>query len=144
MTDQPTGDCFRTAIETATELAAEPLPTLVLAREITVCHGQPIYQGKPGPELEPHGRYWHAWVEVADTIDLSPLGVEGATTVSVHYVDRSNGNDYSMPRELAYAVGRLTDTDAPPIHRYTIPQAVTAVAVFGQWGPWDDTPEEEG
>ena len=79
-------------------------PDLVLVHGIV--HGQGKIKGIP---------YGHAWVEDGGEV-----------------IDRSNGRDLRLPKELYYALGGISET-----RRYSISDMRKKVNEHEHWGPWD-------
>lgn len=59
--------------------------------------------------------YGHAWIEDGDWV-----------------IDRSNGNDVTIPRAIYYAIGNITDT-----RRYDRQEAIGRCLEVGHYGAWD-------
>lgn len=109
------GDCF---IVAGRAVLADPTLTLV--------HGIPL-----GTAGETEGkRYWHAWVERSEVFDHPHL--PGPARID-QVIDRSNGNDVTMPTTLYYRLGSIERT-----WRYTAEEADILITATGHWGPWED------
>ena len=106
------GDCF----ETAAGLVAQD-PSLTLVHGI-VWHADT-------------GRHWHAWVERTVTFEMPEVGQRSYEVM----IDRSNGNDVSVPTGLGYKLGRI---DRDETWRYTSSEMIRAMAEHGNYGPWVD------
>ena len=113
------GDCFTKAIEVVEELLAGGIP----ATTVYLCHGQPIYAGPPveGAEEGPGDRYWHAWVEAADS--------EGWVVF-----DYPSDKQVQLPRRDYYLLGKIKLAD---VRRYSPQQARDHIVATEQAGPWD-------
>jgi hypothetical protein len=81
---------------------------------LTLVHGQPTGTGGEAAGLV----YWHAWCELDGMV-----------------IDRSNGNDVTLPAVLYYAVGNI-DPDA--CRYYSAYEALAEMHDYGHYGPWDD------
>lgn len=81
-----------------------------------VCHGYPRSRN---PEHEGL-RFFHAWIE-------TPAGF---------VIDRSNGLNVYMPRDVYYAIG---DIDDNVVSRYTRHEAAVMMMRYRHYGPWDGT-----
>lgn len=102
------GDCY--------EAAGKYLVDLFLAGKADgymLVHGEVRGQGAIDGV-----HFGHAWVEHGSLV-----------------IDRSNGRDIQMPRELYYAIGAIDRIDN--LHRYTPVQAMSKITMIGHWGPWD-------
>lgn len=111
--EEATGDCF--------EVAAAMLlddPDLVL-----------VHAAVDHPEV---GVHVHAWCEVVEVVDLSPLGVEREVTHTI-CLDYSNGRENEIPQPLYYAIGK-----AHKVHRYTQYEAAMKMLEHLYLGPWED------
>jgi hypothetical protein len=96
------GDCFEKAIEVA----------MSLGKHATIVHGIPLGQGgDAGGE-----RFWHAWVEVGDTV-----------------IDQSNGLDATLSRDRYYEIGHIERT-----WRFSLVDARIEMKTRDHMGPWVD------
>jgi hypothetical protein len=77
---------------------------------LVLVHGEVTGQG-PIEGL----KYGHAWVEDGDWV-----------------IDKSNGQDLRLPKEIYYALGRVGK-----VHRYDYRKFARKVTDTGHWGPWD-------
>lgn len=119
-----TGDCFPAALQflLERELAGEPLD------DYRVCHGTVV--GGPGP-------HWHAWVE--QTLPLPPAAFGVWTPEQqialmpalIVCIDRSNGNDATLPEAMYYKLGQVSN-----VTRYTYIEAARLAVEHGHYGPW--------
>ena len=53
----------------------------------------------------------------------------------VMVIDRSNGRNIRMPKDLYYFIGRINELDN--IHEYTYQQMCQRMLKTRIWGPWD-------
>lgn len=117
------GDCYQAALVYALSLATSE-------REAhRVCHGEPLGQGPI--EGVRHG---HAWVERVEVLRFPDRDIEHAIVVCI---DKSNGNDATLPAELYYKVG---DIAVDEVERYTVDEAWTLALEHGHYGPWHEPP----
>jgi len=98
------GDCYRVAASNAID------------RDLILCHGRPVYRGTDTPD--PDGRFGHAWCETADGLLA---------------IDKSNGLDVEMLREVYYAIGNIVSDD---VVRFTAEQVLDRTLTELTWGPW--------
>lgn len=98
------GNCYEVAGNAALE-------AFIRGRDVTVCHGEVSGQGP----LE-GVRFGHAWIEQGGTV-----------------IDRSNGNNISMPVFAYYALGKI---DPGQVDKYTAKEAVEMMQATGHYGPW--------
>lgn len=112
--DDELGDCY--------EAAAKFIVYDVDVDEVDkyfVCHG--IVVGTGGKVLGL--RYGHAWVEMQPESGFGTL-----------VIDKSNGNDVVVPKEMYYRVGQI---DPQNVIRYTVREARRLLVSSGHYGPWD-------
>lgn len=112
------GDCSQVAFHAVYEAFKRDDDTL------TLCHGQ--VTGTDGPVKGV--RFFHAWVE-------QELRFPGSEARFVLAIDRSNGSDVSLPRELYYRAGKI---DPDEVARYTPKEAIVAALNAEHYGPWED------
>lgn len=113
-----TGDCYPTAYRLATERPGYRL-----------CHGDVVGQG--GIDGVVHG---HAWVEMTETRAVPLHDWSGTVDVSVTVaIDRSNGNDITMPAEMYRKLGRAAN-----VVEYDADEAMVMALRTGHYGPWHD------
>lgn len=110
---QGIGDCFMVAARYVIDRYVIDHGTAIL------CHGKPLGQGP----LNLGERYWHAWVETAD---------------GQLVIEKSNGNDMTLPAFLYYAIGKIDTAD---VKRYTAVEAATLMLREGHFGPWGESVE---
>lgn len=112
--DDELGDCYEAAANfIAKEVSKEDESKFFL------CHG--IVVGTGGDVVGV--RYGHAWVEMEPESGFGTL-----------VIDRSNGRDITLPKELYYRVGSI---DPANVIRYTKQQAMAKLSSTGHYGPWD-------
>lgn len=115
------GDCFPAAYHSAMDEGG------------VVVHGVVRGQG------EVAGMYFdHAWAEVEG--DLIP-GVPAEARVHVTVIDRSNGNDVSMPAVAYYALGGITEDR---VRRYELKKYHELILEAGHYGPFEDIEIPDG
>lgn len=107
-----TGDCYEAAGRYITEHSLMS-PSGNKKSSLRLVHGEVAGQGS----LE-GVTFGHAWVLDGNTV-----------------VDRSNGRDISMPKDLYYFIGRINELDN--IHVYTPEQARERMLRYEHFGPWD-------
>jgi hypothetical protein len=78
--------------------------------DLVLVHGEVTGQGRISGV-----KYGHAWVEQGDMV-----------------IDRSNGRDLRIPKNLYYALGNISRTI-----KYTPEEMRKKAAEFKHWGPWD-------
>jgi len=105
------GDCFVVAFRLVMDMEGA-----------TLVHGE-VSHGD-FPEL----RFTHAWIE--QQVELLP-GVRMTLVI-----DRSNGRNVQIPKELYYLFGRIVD-EPGKLARYTRDQARRMAFETGHYGPWD-------
>lgn len=115
------GDCFAKAVEVARRLDDGK-------SEVSIVHGIPLGRG-PIEGL----RYWHAWVEVIDTLEFP----DGTTVRSAMVIDESNGLKVTMPPGLYYRMGEIEDA-----WRWSLDAAAEEMLHCGHYGPWVEGWEE--
>jgi hypothetical protein len=118
------GDCFKKAYETAT---AEQRARGV---EAYVVHGvvdHPV-----------SGRHWHAWCEVDVVLRWSDEHGEKTHTM-VMCVDRANGLEHELPRDLYYTIGNIQEDSR---WRYTVADASRHMVRERHYGPWVEDADE--
>lgn len=112
---QGDGDCYRVAVDVLIALTPEDA---FLRRSVdngaVLVHGYPRLRSD---FVDGYPRYGHAWVEVGDVV-----------------IDRSNGCDTAIPRDLYYALGCIEESSC---HRYTLREAVAKLEQYRHYGPWD-------
>ena len=109
---QGSGDCFSAAQRTLEQMPNEE------QKRSKLCHGVPLGQG----EIDGI-RFDHAWVERTDH--------DGDFGVVV--IDRSNGKNLELPREVYYALGNIKEND---VSRYTYFEAIKQMSEHNNYGPW--------
>lgn len=133
------GDCFPAAAHVMLDKMSDPD-----VDDYRLVHG--VVTGQE--ELD-GVRFDHAWVErtervpiPADLLDkLSPEQRERFDGATFEYViDRSNGGNVNMLRARYYHLGQIDETE---VRRYTIREAMKAMARTGHYGPWDDEDDDE-
>lgn len=82
----------------------------------TLCHGV-----VSGQQALAGVRYGHAWVEA-----------DHGGVVCV--IDKSNGLDVRVSREVYYKIGEIDPDEVARYNRDEIRQVITR---FGHWGPWE-------
>lgn len=102
------GNCYESAIETATKLILEG------HTNVMVVHGQPTGTGGDVVGIQ----YGHAWVE---------LNLNGFELV----FDYSNGNEVVIERAIYYMAGTIANP-----RRYTYSEAQSCMLQTGHYGPW--------
>lgn len=120
------GDCFQVAVQVATERATAK-------DHAWIVHGLPIGTGPANRGK----RFWHAWVEIDLTVEIPPEMLEGATgsrsITTTICLDRSNGHDTQLPKEVYYKVGQLEEQW---VWRFTLAEAVERMNLLDHYGPW--------
>ena len=123
------GDCFPAAFNVLVQVRDQPD-----ADRYRLVHGVPTGQGEIAGL-----RFDHAWVERSEPVPESgpwtPAQREQLAQMMVTVIDRSNGNDVELPRQLYYKVGDIHERD---VKRYTIDEAFSHAVASGNYGPWDD------
>jgi hypothetical protein len=107
-----TGDCYEAAGRYITEHSLMS-PSGNKKSSLRLVHGEVAGQGS----LE-DVTFGHAWVLDGNTV-----------------IDRSNGRDISMPKDLYYFIGRINELDN--VHVYTPEQARERMLRYKHFGPWD-------
>lgn len=112
------GNCFEVAARLITgEFRDHPNAWLV--------HGLPRATGGAAEGM----RIWHAWVEYDLPVESS---MEGRPMFHVPVVvDRSNGNDETIPMQLYYRLGGIERT-----WRYSREAAMVEMLTHEHYGPW--------
>lgn len=114
-----TGDCFVVAANLVLSLPGDPI----------LVHGRVL--GSTGGPLA-GVRYWHAWIEIRYSVRHPEFNdVEVSSDV---VVDRSNGNDLTVPQALYYKLGDVTET-----RHYSRAEALARCESTGNYGPWEHT-----
>ena len=114
------GDCFEAAGKYIMDNGVSTWlnPDKKIDKKLILVHGE---VGGQGP-LE-GVRYGHAWVEDGNMV-----------------IDKSNGRDIKMPKDVYYALGKVIP-DFPPfkpnLHKYTPEEFRKQVLRHEHWGPWD-------
>ena len=103
------GDCYQAAIEYLWSKYAFEKPET----EIKIVHGEVAGQG-PLEGLT----FGHAWVEQGDVV-----------------VDPSNGRMVTMPRQLYYALGCISQINN--MHAYDLEAVRRKILETKTYGPWD-------
>lgn len=135
------GDCFIVAANLVTSGVHDKLQ-LGGHDEARVVHGLPVGRGHQNEGR----RYWHAWVEVTRRIhvpdevraahpELLRLFDEAGELETVTVIDRANGLDLALPRELYYAMGALSEER---VWRFTVLTARRELRDRGHYSPWVD------
>lgn len=134
------GDCFLVAAHLATGFQEDL--ELQDGDEVYVVHGLPVGRG----DLNGGRRFWHAWIEVTRRVVIPdvPEAADMRRLLGESYeltfvVDRSQGRNVTMPREVYYGMGQLNDGY---VWRYTPEEAIELLAVTQHYGPWVDGWEE--
>jgi hypothetical protein len=85
-------------------------------KKYLLCHGVAILQtdGKP---------FGHCWLEVGDKVE-----------------DYSNGNEFSISKDLYYRLGGIPVKGYAKIYKYTKEEARKKIVETGVWGPWESKP----
>jgi hypothetical protein len=131
------GDCFKIAANLA--LFDEDIE----CDEIHLVHGLPV-----GCGLDNQGkRFWHAWIEITKYLHIPDniphefsdqfadmFDADGDIEL-VACIDRSNGLDVTLPKEVFYRQGSL---DEDHVWRYTPDQTRENLLKFEHYGPWVD------
>jgi hypothetical protein len=113
------GDCFEVALMLGSSLHREA-PSYVT---VYIVHGRPLGQG---PENRGK-RYWHGWIEL-DVLH------EPSGTIMTQVIDYSNGHEFKMPKEMYYAIGKITPELA---WRFTVEEGLKhALELEKHFGPW--------
>lgn len=132
-----TGNCYEAAVHTIADILDPTMDDEAYEREkarYQVVHGVVLGRG----ELE-GVRFDHAWVERTDEPpDMSGLDPDQAEMFResfswVTVIDRSNGMEVELPREVYYALG---DVDQETVRRFTWDEAVDQMAESRVYGPW--------
>jgi len=118
------GDCYEAAAEFLVLRAAFRHPHGVECPE-----GAVLVHGRPTLQRAPFVPFGHAWIEVAQTVEVEGREVEIATVIDV-----ANGRHLEMPKALYYAVGRI---DPSECFRYTRDEALAMLGAFRHYGPWE-------
>jgi hypothetical protein len=105
------GDCYKAAFDEATGASEGHQDSGLL-----LCHGTPLGTGGDAEGL----RYGHAWVEDPERDVV---------------IEKSNGNDSIIPRDLYYEVGSI---DADEVTRYSYEEALENAVRSGHYGPWEE------
>ena len=143
------GECFVNAHRLFEDLTYRPTKRRLHDDRYLLCHGTPV-----GPAGVPHAgfRFWHAWVEHEQIIDL-PAAVAGGTvdpldpfvvdvpdhrigiTSCIDFVFDDDGNParVDLPAALYYRAGQLTTEH---VWRYDRHQVAAKHAEWGTYGPW--------
>ena len=99
------GDCYQVAGRYMMDNGMfSKNPNLVLVHGIVT--GQSEIEGV---------KYGHAWVEDGDMV-----------------IDKSNGRDLKIPKELYYMLGNISETI-----RYSMSDMRKKIVETGHWGPWE-------
>lgn len=131
-TDDAVGDCYSTAVRVAAALEDDG------KRNVRVVHGTVLYQGDD-PRVPEGSHITHAWVEYDEVVtvpDNAPPELRRAwhdTAIPI-VVDRSNGNNVEVPRQVYYGIGQVENPA-----KYTVEQAHIQMLSSGHYGPWDGT-----
>lgn len=108
-------------------------------RELFVCHGIVGGFEMDGEYVIRHG---HAWVEYRQDYPNPNLPADFQIWKCI---DKSNGNDSELPRELYYKFGNI---DPDEVIRYSKEDAMKIVLIEENYGPWwkhiFEVEEEEG
>lgn len=70
----------------------------------------------------------HCWIERSGELEFPG----GHKHTSVTVIDKSNGNDVSMPQAVYYYFGQVGQTV-----KYTIEEFRKKIVDTGHWGPWE-------
>jgi len=79
-------------------------------KDLLLVHGEVTGQGAIEGIL-----YGHAWIEKGGLV-----------------IDKSNGRDLQLPKELYYALGRIEKT-----FKYNCEEARKKILQYKHWGPWE-------
>jgi len=110
---RPVGDCYEAAFNWVYQHCLSPAADRVGDKNIRLVQGEVMgSEGSPIAGL----KYGHAWVEDGGMV-----------------IDRSNGRNLRMPRELYYALGRVGTN----VYRYTPAQVRKKASKHRHYGPWD-------
>lgn len=66
---------------------------------------------------------------------LGQGSLQGVTYGHAFVIDRSNGRNIRMPKDIYYLIGRINKLDN--IHEYTYQEMGQRMLETGIWGPWD-------
>lgn len=108
------GDCFVVAATLVTHDA-----------DLELCHGSVWH-----PETGVHA---HAWVEQTLTMKFPTAPDEFVDVQTIVCIDKSNGNDITMPRAVYYKFGRIEET---AVKRYSTAEAIWHMCNSEHYGPW--------
>ncbi len=112
ITESVNGDCFQAGGRIVMKSDEADNMSLVHA----FVYGQGDLEGR---------RFLHCWVEKGNTV-----------------IDKSNGNNITMPKIAYYALGDVREKEKGALVRYTKLETLLHMGKSHHWGPWDDGPDE--